>query len=130
MKYLEIIELLKQDEHNDPADRRFENMLDYEDFFQVWYDKKENKYYYVSNDNYDPENDPDDEYSCYEVHLVAELSYKICHEMNIDPNDAASVLEGLFSCCCCGEAFTSYGGAYRWFDTVVDDSICIQIPLN
>ena len=130
MKYLEMMDLLNADKDVEPEDRRFENMLDYQGFFQVWYDKKDDKYYYLSEDNYDPDNDPDDEYSCFEVFLVAELSYKISHEMNIDPNDAASVLEGLFSCCCCGEAFTSYGGAYRWFDTVDDDAICMHIPLN
>ena len=130
MKYLELMNLLNADKGMEPEDRRFENMLDYQDFFQVWYDKKDNKYYYLSEDNYDPDNDPNDEYSCYEVYLVAELSYKISHEMNIDPDEAGSIMGDWFENCCCGEAFTSYGGAYRWFDTVDDNSICIQIPLN
>ena len=40
MKYTEIIDLIKHDELKDHADKRFENMLDYDEQYQVWYDKK------------------------------------------------------------------------------------------
>ena len=125
MKYTEIIDLIKHDELKDHADKRFENMLDYDEQYQVWYDKKYDKYYFVSAENYSL--NPNSTEACCEVYLVAELSYKA--DMLLTP-DEQDLLEDMFPCICCGEAFTCYGGAFRWFNDEPCDTISIPFPIK
>lgn len=105
MTYTDLCRLLSAD-----IDDRFALILGYDDF-QVWFDSKNNKYYYL-------EGGINDASECYEVKIVAQLKYDVKHDLQIDHMTAGQILHELFLCDCCGEHVDDDAIEYLWFERI------------
>ncbi len=104
MDYSEFCQFLAEN------DERFNIVLRYDDF-TVYYDKQDNKFYYL-------EGGEDDASDFFEVEKICYLVYSAKNDLQIPHEKAGEVLHSLFESDICGEAVFEDYIEYMWFKRV------------